>query len=170
MVISLSAPADVTVSQEAAITAHLSGAQAALDAVDQTGPAVAVLEVTWDPVAFPRGGTGGYYVQRFAGDSNTPSAACGSSPSSLLSPTTTSCTDSGLVPGTSYEYQVVAAYDSWIAPSAVSTAVSLSASALRSFGLAPSTSTPTAGTPFSVTVTALDQYDHTYAAYTGPNA
>ena len=71
--------------------------------------------MTWDAVAIPSG-AGGYYVQRFAGDSTTPSAACGSSPSSLLSPTTTSCTDSGLVPGTSYQYQVVAVYDTGSRP------------------------------------------------------
>ena len=83
MVISLSAPADVTASPIAGVAADLPGTQAALDAVEQTGPAVAALEVTWDAVTIPSVGAGGYYVQRFAGDSTTPSAACGSSPSSL---------------------------------------------------------------------------------------
>ena len=166
----LDAPADVTVSQVAAMVAASHGAQAAIDAVEEHGPAVAALEVTWDAVTIPSGGKGGYYVQRFAEDSTTPSAACGSSPSSPLSPTTTGCTDSGLVPGTSYQYQVVAVYDSWIAPSAVSNAVILPASTLNSFTVTPSTSAPTAGTPFNVTVTALDQYGDTYAVYPGPNA
>ena len=167
-VISLSAPAEVTVSQITATASDPSGEQVNLEALDQTAPAVAALGVSWDPVAIPSGGTGGYFVQRFAGDRSTPSAACGSSPTSPLDPATTACTDSGLVPGTSYRYQVIAVYDTLVAPSALSDAVSLSASALSSFTLTPSISAPTAGTPFSVTVTALDQYGDTYSAYTGP--
>ena len=118
-VISLSAPAEVTVSQITATASDPSGEQVNLEALDQTDPAVAALEVSWDPVAIPSGGTGGYFVQRFAGDGAAPSAACGSSPTSPLDPATTSCADSGLVPGTSYQYQVVAVYDTLVAPSAL---------------------------------------------------
>ena len=167
-VISLGAPADVTASQISPIASDASDAPAALEAVDQTAPAVASLEVSWDPVAIPAGGTGGYFVQSFAGDGGAPGAACGSSPTSPLGPATTSCTDSGLVPGISYRYQVIAVYDTLATPSALSNAVTLSASTLSSFTLTPSTPTPTAGTPFTVTVTALDQYGGTYSGYTGP--
>ena len=117
-VISLSAPADVTVSQIMA-TASDPSSEVNLEALDQTAPAIAALAVSWDPVAIPSGGTGGYFVQRFAGDGGVPSAACGSSPTSPLDPATTSCTDSGLVPGTSYQYQVIAVYDTLVAPSAL---------------------------------------------------
>jgi len=167
-VASLSAPADVSVSVPGSILAGPLLPLAALDDVEQTSPAVTALEVSWAAVAFPSGGTGGYYVQRYAGGSTTPSDACGTSPSSLLSSSATSCTDTGLTPGTSYQYQVVAVYDSWSAPSAMSSAMTLSASTLTSFTLTPSTSAPTASTGFTVTVTALDQYGNTDAAYTGP--
>ena len=72
------------------------------------------------------------------------------------------------MPGTSYQYQVVAVYDDWIAPSYVSNAITLSASTLSSFTLTPSTLAPTAGISFSVALTALDQYGNADAAYTGP--
>ncbi|MFZ1879374.1 MAG: Ig-like domain-containing protein [Gaiellaceae bacterium] len=75
------------------------------------------------PVGWTASSTGGaaaepqgYFVLRYSG--STPSPACGSSPSSLI--TGTACNDSGVPDGT-YTYSVVARYHSWAAESAHST-------------------------------------------------
>jgi hypothetical protein len=121
--------------------------------------------VSWTGTTAPGGGSvDGYYVQRFVGSS--PSAACGSSPSTLLSGSAVSCNDTSVASGT-YTYKVTAVYKSWSATSGASSPVTVSASTLTSFSVVPSTNTPTAGVPFSVTITALDQFSNTYTAYTG---
>jgi hypothetical protein len=66
----------------------------------------------------------GYYVQRFSG--TTASAACGSSPSSLV--TATTCTDAGVSQGT-YTYKVTAVLHSWSARSGTSNAVTVDTTA-----------------------------------------
>ena len=106
----------------------------------------------------------GYYVQRFAG--STPSAACGSSPGSLLPATPTTCSDTGVSSGI-YTYTVTAVYRTWTATSVASSQVTVSTSVLSSFSVVPTTSTPTAGNQFSVTITALDASSSTYTPYTG---
>jgi hypothetical protein len=50
-----------------------------------------------------------------------------------------------------------------------STALTVQPNSLQSFAISPSTSTPTAGTPFSLTVTANDQYGNLDTNYTGPH-
>jgi urease gamma subunit len=92
--------------------------------------------VSWQGAVAPGGGSvDGYYVQRFSG--STPSAACGSSPSQLLSGSASSCTDSGNppgsgVPGGTYTYKVTAVWRSWTATSAASTNVTVASPTLTS--------------------------------------
>ena len=49
------------------------------------------------------------------------------------------------------------------------TALTVGPNSIQSFALLPSTSTPNAGTPFSLTVTANDQYGNLDTNYTGPH-
>jgi hypothetical protein len=72
--------------------------------------------VDWSDVLAPGGGAiDGYYVQRYVGA--TPSAACASSPATLL--TSSTCVDTGVATGT-YTYRVTAVYESWTEQSAAS--------------------------------------------------
>ncbi|MGD0321942.1 MAG: hypothetical protein ABSC00_10145, partial [Acidimicrobiales bacterium] len=130
-----------------------------------TGTTVAV---SWTGVTPPGSGTFGYYVTRAvaSGYSGTGGYACGSSPTSLLAATPTSCNDTSVASGT-YTYKVTAVYNTWTATSTASSDVTVNASVLNSFSVVPSTFTPTAGTQFNVTITALDQFSNTYTAYTG---
>ncbi|MGA8428010.1 MAG: IPT/TIG domain-containing protein, partial [Candidatus Dormiibacterota bacterium] len=96
----------------------------------------ATVDVSWSaPNPPPPGGAvDGYFVERFLG--STPSNACGSSPTALLAPAVTSCTDSSVPLGT-YTYTVTAVWRSWSATSSSSGSVTvLSASAS---GLIPAT-------------------------------
>jgi hypothetical protein len=77
------------------------------------------ISVSWTAPTEPAGVTlDGYYVQRLVG--STPSPACGSSPTSLISGT--SCSDTGVSSG-SYTYEVTAVFRSWTATSAPSNSV-----------------------------------------------
>jgi hypothetical protein len=80
---------------------------------------------------------------------------------------TISCDDTNVASNT-YIYTVTAVYDSWTATSAASGSVTVPASELSSFTLTPSTSTPTAGAAFTLSITAVDQYGNTDRDYTGP--
>jgi hypothetical protein len=96
----------------------------------------ATVNLTWtSPNPPPPGGAvDGYFVERFVG--STPSYACGSSPTALLSGSLTSCTDTSVPLGT-YTYAVTAVWRSWSATSSASGSVTvLSASAS---GLTPPT-------------------------------
>ncbi|HWG08805.1 MAG TPA: IPT/TIG domain-containing protein [Solirubrobacteraceae bacterium] len=78
------------------------------------------VSVSWSGVTAPGGGAiDGYYVQRYSG--STPSPACESSPTNLLSSGTNSCSDT--VAGGAYTYKVTAVWRSWTARSAASNEV-----------------------------------------------
>jgi hypothetical protein len=126
-------------------------------------PTVRTVDVTWTAADEPDGiKIDGYYVQRYLGA--TPSPACGTSPTTLIS--TVSCADTDVASGT-YTYTVTAVFRTWTATSAPSGPVTVPAAVLSSFDLAPSTSTPQAGTAFTVGITAMDQYGEVDASYTG---
>lgn len=129
------------------------------------GPAV---RVTWTAVTFPGTGTSGYYVERYTSEGATPAPGCGSSPAALLPASATSCTDTGLEPGTSYRYRVVAVYDSWGSSSLLSGLVTLARQRLAKMVVEPSTLAPIAGAPFDVTLTAIDEFGETDTGFTGP--
>ncbi len=142
-----------------------SGGTGSFDAptsVSATAPAdSATVAVSWSPALGPNGGpVTGYYVQRHSG--GTPSAACLSSPTVLLSAATTSCEDAG-VPNGSYTYTVTAVVGSWTAASEPSAATTVDAITFEV--TAPSTTT--AGFPVTVSVTARDGSGAQVGDYTG---
>jgi hypothetical protein len=109
----------------------------------------------------------GYYVQRYSG-SSSPAPACGTDPANSATyiahtSGTITCTDSGVAPGT-YTYKVTAVYHSWTAQSAASGSATVVA--LDHFVVSAPASA-TAGSPFSVTVTAKDSSGNTVTSYTG---
>lgn len=119
----------------------------------------------WAGASVTGGGTIDYSLQRRAN-------ATGSSWSEVCtahaaSEADGSCTDSTVAPGESYVYRVVGsvATGSWTAASGESSAITIP----RVFDhFAISAPDPaTAGTPFSVTVTAQDAGNHTVTGYTG---
>ncbi len=125
-------------------------------------PGSSTVPVSWVAPSAPGGGVlSGYYVQRLSGSS--PSAACGSSPTALLSPAATSCEDTRVSMGT-YTYTVTAVFQSWTATSTPSSAVVVDP--VTSF-TASGPASVTAGTPFSVTVTAEDASDSVITGYVG---
>ena len=103
----------------------------------------------------------GYYVERYLNGVASP--ACATSPSVLVQ--ALSCTEDNLDSNT-YTYRVVAVFRSWSA-GAVSGPVSVPASHLSSLSLVPSSSSPSAGSTFTVAVTATDQYGAVDRNYTG---
>jgi hypothetical protein len=115
--------------------------------------------LSWTPVNAPAGATVTYYVTRAGG------TVGGNCPSSATSATAaTSCTDSGLTKG-SYSYTVTAIWRSWTSSSAAAP-VTLSSGALGKF-VVTAPASATAGTSFSVTLTAEDAAGNTVVAYTG---
>src|SRR6201996_4070010 len=98
-------------------------------AVTASASGVGAVSVAWTAPTPPGGGAvAGYYVQRFTG--GTPTPACGSSATSLLSPSVTTCSDTGSPSGTgipagSYTYEVFAVWRSWSTPSTASSAVTV---------------------------------------------
>lgn len=122
----------------------------------------ATVAVTWSGGSTPNGGSvTGYYVQRLVGA--TPSNACGSSPASLLAAVPTSCNDTGVSAGT-YTYKVTAVFRTWTATSAASASVAVAPLDHFQVG-APASAT--AGSAFSITVTAKDTSNNTMTSYTG---
>lgn len=107
--------------------------------------------VTWDAVTPPSSGSVDYTVTRAGTTSGT---ACASI-------ATTTCTDTGLASG-DYTYTVHAAWHSWS-----SSATSNQVATLDHLTVAPTGISETAGTPFDVTVTAVDHDGATMTAYTG---
>jgi hypothetical protein len=125
-------------------------------------PGTTTVAVAWTGTSAPGGGAvTGYYVQRYLGATASP--ACSSSPTALLGPAVTTCSD-GSVPYGSYTYTVTAVFRSWTATSAPSAPVAVTS--VASFTVSAPAST-TAGTAFSVTVTAKDQSNATITGYTG---
>lgn len=122
-------------------------------------PGAGTVALSWSSVAPPTGsGTVSYYVQRdgASADGNCPTQA---SPS-----TGTSCTDSGLSPGT-YNYTVTAVWRSWSATSS-STPATVTGP-LDHFSLAAATTAPTAGAGDNLTITAQDTAGNTVTSYGG---
>jgi hypothetical protein len=120
------------------------------------------VQVNWDGVVGPDGGAvDGYYVQRYSG--TTPSPACSSSPAAPLPSASTSCNDTSVADGT-YTYSVTAVFHSWTAVSAPSAVVTVDALAHFAIAAPPSA---TAGTSFTVTVTAEDSSNNTIVGYVG---
>jgi hypothetical protein len=122
----------------------------------------ATVAVSWAGVVGTDGGpVDGYYVQRYSGA--TPSPACLSSPTALLLPSRRSCSDASVADGT-YTYSVTAVFHSLTAESTRTAAVTVQA--LTHFAVtAPASAT--AGTAFTVTVTAKDTSDNTIVGYVG---
>lgn len=85
-------------------------------------PGSHTVQITWDGVSAPDGGSVEYYVTR--NDGATTSASCGSSPGSRLPAAPTSCDDTGVVDGT-YTYEVVAVWRSWTSTSSSSNSVTV---------------------------------------------
>jgi hypothetical protein len=75
------------------------------------------------------------------------------------------CDDTGLTTGTSYLYRVIGVWRSWSATSANSSAVEVLV--FSKFSLNPSTSGPTAGVGFTVSITAQDSGGNTITRYAG---
>ena len=120
------------------------------------------VSVQWTASTAPNGGSvTGYYVERYSGA--TASAACGTSSTSLLTSMTTSCNDTSTPDGT-YTYKVTAVFRSWTSASTASSAVVVHA--LDHFAVSAPASA-TAGTPFSVTITAMDVSNQTVSNYVG---
>jgi hypothetical protein len=125
---------------------------------------VTTVDVSWTAPTEPSGIVlDGYYVQRYLG--STPSPACGTSPTSLISSLT--CNDTSVAPDT-YTYTVTAVFRSWTAESLPSAPVTIGAPVLTSFTLTPSNSSPNAGAAITVGITALDQFGNVDVGYTGP--
>lgn len=125
-------------------------------------PGRATVSVGWTGVIGPDGSAvDGYYVQRYAG--TTPSPACSSAPSALHPAMSTSCSDTSVADGT-YTYAVTAVFRSLTAESTPSAAVTVAA---LSFFEVTAPATTTAGTPFTVTVTAKDAAGTTITGYLG---
>ena len=82
------------------------------------------VHVSWTAPTPPGSGAVSYYVQRFVG--STPSAACGTSPGSLI--TATSCDDTGVTSGT-YSYKVTGVWRTWTAQSSASGSVTVQSDA-----------------------------------------
>jgi hypothetical protein len=147
-----------------------SGSVATLNAptnVVATG-GISLAHVSWTGSALSTGTPAqGYYVQRYGG-SPSPAPACGTDPANSATHVahtsgTITCTDSGVAPGT-YTYKVTAVYHSWTAQSAASGSTTVVA--LDHFVVSGPASA-TAGSPFSVTVTAKDSSGNTVPTYTG---
>ncbi len=123
-------------------------------------PGAGTTTLSWSAVTPPGSGSVTYYVSRGGGNAggNCPTAAA---PSAVLT-----CTDSGLAAGT-YSYTVTAVWRTWTTASSPPTSVTLSSGAVNHFVLSVATTTPTAGAPDNLTVTAKDAANITVTAYTG---
>lgn len=122
-------------------------------------PGAGTVALSWSSVSPPTGsGTVSYYVRRDG------ASAGGNCPTQASPSTATSCTDSGLSPGT-YNYTVTAVWRSWSATSS-STPVTVTGS-LDHFSLAAATTTPTAGAGDNLTITAQDTAGNTVISYGG---
>ena len=145
----------------ASASASASTTVGALPATTVTATAAAgTVTLTWTPVSAPAGATVSYYVTRAGGTvgGNCPSSASGATAN-------TSCTDSGLSKA-SYSYTITAIWRSWTSTSAAAPVTVLSGPLKQFVVTAPASAT--AGTAFSVTLTAQDAAGNTVVAYTGP--
>lgn len=122
-------------------------------------PGSGTVALSWAAVSPPTGsGTVSYYIQRNG------ASAGGNCPTQAAPSTTTSCSDSGLSPGT-YTYTVTAVWLSWSATSSSTQATVVGP--LDHFSLTAATTTPTAGAGDNLTITAKDSAGNTVTGYAG---
>jgi trimeric autotransporter adhesin len=140
------------------------GSVTSLSAPAITGatPGPGSVALTWGAVTPPGSGAVSYYLTRDGGASggNCPSSA---SPSSV-----TSCTDSGLAPGT-YSYRVTVVWRTWTATSS-STNVTVNTGVATQLSLSAASTTPIAGVADNLTITAKDVNGNTATGYTGSHS
>jgi hypothetical protein len=116
--------------------------------------------LAWSSVSSPTGsGTLKYFVTR---DGGNPGGTC---PAPSAPAAVTSCTDTGLAPG-SHTYIVTALWRSWTSRSG-SRSVTVSFGALDHLVLAAATTSPVAGATDALTISAKDSSGNTVATYTG---
>jgi hypothetical protein len=123
-------------------------------------PGAGTVALGWSSVP-PPGGAGAvtYHVTRNGG------APAGNCPTSAAPGTGTSCTDSGLSPGT-YHYTVTAHWRTWTATSSTTT-VTVATGAATHFSLSAAFTTVQAGQADNLTITAKDASENTVTAYAG---
>ena len=124
-----------------------------------TAAAGGTVSLSWSAVTAPGAGLVAYYVRRDGG------AAAGTCPAAGSPTTVTSCTDSGLTPG-SHVYTITALWRSWTSKSAERT-VNVTVGAADHLVLSLSDTTPAAGASDSLTITAKDSAGNTVTTYTG---
>ncbi len=124
-------------------------------------PGAGTVALSWNSVTPPSGGGPvTYYVSRNGGDAGGTCATSGS-------PTTaTSCSDSGLAPGT-YSYTVTAVWQSWTATS-TGTSATLTSGAASQIVLTPPITNLASGATQTFTATVEDAAGNTVT--TGPDA
>lgn len=126
-------------------------------------PAVGgTVALSWSAVSAPGSGTVKYFVTRDGGD---PAGSCAAP---AVPTAATSCTDSGLVPGT-YTYTVTAVWRSWSAASTTKTA-KITIGPAAYFTLGAATSTPAVGASDNLTITARDVSGSTVTNYIGSHS
>src|SRR3954471_6888765 len=140
------------------------GSVTSLSAPAITGatPGPGTVALSWSAVTPPGSGSVSYYVTR---DGGAPGGNCptSSSPSSV-----TSCTDSGLSPGT-YSYRVTVQWRTWTATSSP-TNVTVNTGVATQLSLSAASTTPVAGVADNLTVTAKDANGNTATGYTGSHS
>src|SRR3954468_12028724 len=140
------------------------GSVTSLSAPEITGatPGPGTVALSWSAVTPPGSGSVSYYVTR---DGGAPGGNCptSSSPSSV-----TSCTDSGLSPGT-YSYAVTATWTTWTATSSP-TNVTVSTGVATQLSLSAASTTPIASAADNLSVTAKDANGNTATGYTGSHS
>src|SRR3954451_23671730 len=125
-------------------------------------PGPGTVTLTWGAVTPPGSGSVSYYVTRNGG------APGGNCPTSSSPASVTSCTDSGLAPGT-YSYGVTAVWRTWTATSS-STNATVTTGVATQLSLSAASTTPTAGVADNLTVTAKDLNGNTATGYTGSHS
>ncbi|MDE3070262.1 MAG: hypothetical protein KGJ43_05990 [Acidobacteriota bacterium] len=124
-------------------------------------PGVESVKLSWAEVRPPESGTPVmYYIKR---DGGAPSAGCPSAtaPSAVLT-----CTDTGLLAGSTHSYTVVAVWRSWVVESEARTVTVLGGEATH-FALSAARSEVRAGEGDALTVTALDATGQRVSTFTG---
>jgi hypothetical protein len=127
-----------------------------------TPAAGGTVALTWKTVTAPDAGTVKYYLTRNGGQ---PGGSC---PAASSPQAVTSCTDSGLSPGT-YEYVATAVWSSWHVSSAVATA-KVTVGPAAQLSVTGSASTMTAGGSINLTITAQDAAGSTVTTFTGSHS
>lgn len=128
------------------------------------GPTVREVDVTWSASGAPGGEpVDGFYVERVSG--SVVSAACGTSAGSPLPAGTLSCRDSA-VPSGDHTYRVTRLFRTWTAVSAASAPVTVPTAVPAGLTL-QTPAAVTAGVPFDIRITALDQYGEPFTGWSG---